>query len=119
MKKIKQYDFNYDTYSSRVVYHVDHGQFTEQKAALLLDVLDIEGDEEISPVELILKKYAIVIIELAVSEQLSKEGVIEAVTNVEGFIALDGSQGVKLIELETYEFDENLLDLKKTDVVWN
>jgi hypothetical protein len=59
-----------------------------------------------------MKKYAIKAIWIATAENYNKEGVKSWFAEQEGFIAIDGSQGVELNLVSAYEFDEDALDME-------
>jgi len=59
-----------------------------------------------------MKKYAIKAIWVATAENYNLFGVQSWFEEQEGFIAVDGTQGVELNVVSAYEFNEDALDME-------
>lgn len=107
-----EYIFDYDNGEAEVIFQVDLKVFTKEVAQELLDFFiwdyDIEGD----PVDEIISKMSIEALIEGSNNYLNKEGVISKFKNKEGFVKIDGSEGVLLTRFQGYEFDEDLLEVR-------
>lgn len=108
---IRHYTFNYNFYEAEACFKVDTERFKEESAKLLLEFFSWKYDKEADPIDELMKKYAIKAIWIATSENYNEEGVKDWFAEQEGFIAIDGSQGVELNLVNAYEFDEDSLDM--------
>lgn len=109
---IRHYTFNYNTYDAKACFKVDTEKFKAEDAKLLLEFFTWEYDNEADPIDELMKKYAINAIFIATAENCNEEGVKSWFAKQEGFIAIDGSQGVELNLVSAYEFDEDALDME-------
>ena len=82
----------------------------------MLEFFTWNYDEDGNPIEELMKKYAIKAIEVATAENFKTYGVTSWFDETEGFLALDGSQGIELTNVCMYEFDEDSLILEKRNV---
>jgi len=114
---IKLYNYNYNFYAAEVQLKVDTSVFTDEKAQDLLDFFSWRYDKEKPPVDELLKKYALMIIEVATAENYNEEGVKEWFDKAEGCIKIDGSEGLELIYVSSYEFDEEELTISITEEI--
>ena len=110
MGNIKTYEFDYNYGEAEAILKVDLDVFKEDMAKELLDFFGWEYDDE-TIIDDLLKKYAMKAISVATSEYLNEYGVKRWFAEQEGFIALDGSQGIELILVSMYEFDDELLEV--------
>lgn len=106
----KHYEFDYDFGNAEVTFKVDLDVFTEKTAKLLLDFFGWDYDEDTVIYDL-LKKYAMKAISVSTAENLNEFGVKNWFAEQEGFLALDGSQGIELILVSGYEFDDEYLEV--------
>lgn len=111
--KQTQYVYTYGVYRASVVFLVTE-KFKAEDAKLLLEFFSWDYDEEANPIDELMKKYAITAIEVATAENLNEYGVKCWFEKSEGFLALDGSAGIELKLVESYDFDEDDLSLEKT-----
>jgi len=109
---IRHYTFNYNTYDAEACFKVDTEKFKAEDAKLLLEFFTWDYDKEADPIDELMKKYAIKAIWIATAENYNEEGVKSWFAEQEGFIAIDGSQGVELNLVSAYEFDEDALDME-------
>ena len=107
---IKHYEFDYDFGNAEATLKVDLDIFTEETAKLLLDFFGWRYDDE-TVIDDLLKKYAMKAISVSTAENLNEFGVKNWFAEQEGFLALDGSQGLELILVSGYEFDDELLEV--------
>lgn len=107
---IKTYEFEYDNGAATATLKVDLDIFKEDMAKELLDFFGWNYDDK-TIIDDLLKKYGMQVISVASSENLSVYGVKRWFSVNEGFIPLDGSQGIELINVDLYEFDEDLLEI--------
>lgn len=110
---IKKYDYDYGTGDAEVTFKVNFDIFTKDKAVLLLDFFGWDYEEE-TVIDDLMKKYAIKAIEVSTANNYNEFGVKRWFKEQEGFLELDGSQGIELIHVAGYEFDDYLLDLSIT-----
>jgi hypothetical protein len=108
---IRHYTFNYNFYEAEACFKVDTEKFKPEDAQLLLEFFSWKYDKEADPIDELMKKYAIKAIWIATAENLNEFGVKDWFEEQEGFIAIDGSQGVELNLIEAYEFDEDSLSM--------
>lgn len=109
-----EYEFTYGIMDASATFIVDTEKFKPESAKDLLEFFSWDYDENADPIEEILKKYAIRAIMLASYENYSIQGVQDWFFDQEGFLPIDGSQGVLLTNLMEYEFDEDAFTLIKT-----
>ena len=76
-----------------------------------LDFFTWDYDEEADPIDELMKKYALKAIWVATANNYNLVGVQSWFKSEEGFIAVDGSQGVELCAISAYEFNEDSLDM--------
>ncbi len=108
---IKQYTFNYDMYEAKACFKVDTDKFTKELAYATLDFFTWDYDKENDPIDEVMKKYAMEAIRIATFNNYSTYGVKEAFNNNEGYAKVDGSMGIELNIVSSYEFDESNLDM--------
>lgn len=109
---IKVYDFEYiSAWDATVSFEVDTDVFTPEMANITLEFFTWDYDEDNDPIDEVMKKYAMEVIKQATFNNYSESGVINAFNNNEGFGCIDGSIGIKLIEITPYEFDESELTM--------
>lgn len=110
---IKKYKFNYDFREATAVFEVDTEKFTVEMANATLEFFTWDYDKEENPIDEVLKKYAMEAIFLATANPWNSTlGIISLFENKEGYSKLDGSNGIKLIDVEGYEFSEHLLEVE-------
>jgi hypothetical protein len=109
---IRHYTFNYNIYDAEACFKVDTEKFKEEDAKLLLEFFDWNYDKESDPIDELMKKYAIKAIWVATAENYNLFGVQSWFKEQEGFMAVDGSQGVELNLVSAYEFDEDALAIE-------
>jgi len=104
------YEFNYDFYKASCEIEIDREKFTKELANETLTFFSWYYDKNADPIDEVLKKYAMLAIEKA-SEGYS----ISELQNhqFEGFADMDGSLGIKLLSVESFEFDEEDLTMTK------
>lgn len=109
---IKIYTCNYDFYEAEAIFTVDTEIFKPEDAQLLLDFFSWDYDTEADPIDEIVKKYALQAILVGTAHDYNKVGVISWFEKSEGYLQIDGTNGVKLIGLSNYEFDEDKLEVR-------
>lgn len=109
--KHRTYRFDYNSGDAMAIFKVDMNMFTNDHARALLDFFTWDFDEDADPIDELMKKYAIKAIWIATSENYNIIGVKDWFSEQEGFIPLDGSNGITLISIEQYDFNEDLLDV--------
>ena len=112
---IKQYNYDYSTGDAQVIFLVDTEKLTEENAKLMLEFFTWDYNDLVSPIGELLKKYAITAIKVASAENYNEKGVKDWFEESEGFLALDGSQGIELTYVSKYTFEEDWLSLEITD----
>lgn len=112
MAKIK-YDYDYNFLEASAVFTVDTDILTVENAKMMLEFFIWEYDKEGDIIEELMKKYAMQAIKVATAESFNTYGVKSWFEESEGFLALDGSQGIELISVTEYEFDDADLQLTK------
>lgn len=108
---IKHYTFNYNIYDAEACFKVDTEKLKTEDAKILLDFFTWDYDEEADPIDELMKKYALKAIWVATANNYNLVGVQSWFKSEEGFIAVDGSQGIELNSISAYEFDEDSLDM--------
>lgn len=109
-----EYEYTYGIMEASASFLVDTDVFKPESAKVLLEFFSWDYDKEADPIEEILKKYAIRAIMVSSYENYSIEGVKYWFREQEGYLPIDGSQGVLLTNLMDYEFDEDDFTLTKT-----
>ena len=109
---IRHYKFNYNHYEAEASFKVDTEKFKAEYAQMLLDFFTWDYDVDADPIDELMKKYAMKAIMVATAESTNEVGVKHWFAAQEGFIALDGSEGVELTSISSYEFDEDALSME-------
>ncbi|MGB1295755.1 MAG: DUF2528 family protein [Flavobacteriales bacterium] len=112
MKQRYMFDYAYD--KAFVIFDIDLVKFTNDHANATLDFFLWDYDKEGDPIDEVLKKYAIEVIQLATAKDLSLQGVIGEFNKREGFCPLDGSVGITLKDIRMFEFNDEDLRLIKS-----
>lgn len=107
---IKTFKFNYDNHEASATFKVDTSIFTDEHAKATLEFFLWNYDEENDPITEVMKKYAMEAIWMSTKYSYNLNGVISDFNNKEGFARVDGSVGVTLLAVESYNFDEDKLD---------
>jgi hypothetical protein len=107
----REYKFIYNTYDANASFIVDTEIFKEEDAKELLEFFSWNYDKNANPIDELMKKYAIKAIWVATTENYNLYGVQSWFEEQEGFINVDGSQGVELTSVTEYEFDEDGLEV--------
>lgn len=113
---IKIYDFNYDMYEAGAKFEVDTDKFSPELAKETLDFFTWDYDQEANPIDEVMKKYAMSVIRISTFENYNTYGVIEEFKKKEGFCSIDGSMGIKLIDVTPYEFDWDQLQVEISQI---
>ncbi len=108
----KKYEYTYGFHEAGATFEVDTEKFTEEMAKQNLQFFIWHYDPEADPTDEIMKKYAIQAIQQATFNNHNVRGVISDFENLEGFVSLDGSQGITLLSVDAYEFNEDDLNLE-------
>ena len=108
---INTYEFNYDFYQASCTIEIDTEKFTVKMAKETLTFFVWDYDKEANPIDEVAKKYAMLVIEKA-TQGYSLYDIRNR--QFEGFFSMDGKDGIKLIECESIEFDEEKLTVKKS-----
>lgn len=108
------YDYNYDFHEATCKFEVDTNVFTKEMAQETLNFFTWEYNKENDPVDEVMKKYAMQVIQTATFESYNVYGVISEFEDKEGFCKLDGSTGITLLEVSEFEFYESSLYVEKT-----
>lgn len=108
---IRKYHFEYGFDEADVYIDVDLDRFTKESAQTLLDFFSWDYDKRKDPIDELMKKYAMKAIHIAAAENFNEVGIKNWFAEQEGFIAIDGSQGVTLQRIIPYEFDEETLTM--------
>jgi hypothetical protein len=111
---IRHYTFNYDIHEAEVCFKVDTEKFKAEDARLLLEFFSWNYCKEDDPIDELMIKYAMTAIKVATAEEYNEEGIKSWFAEQEGFIVVDGSKGVELTSISTYEFDEYNLSMDIT-----
>jgi len=104
------YNINYDFYKAFCKIEIDREKFTEKKAKDTLTFFSWDYDEDADPIDEAAKKYAMLAIEKA-TEGYSLFDLREK--EFEGFYKMNGKEGILLVEVDAFEFNEELLDVIK------
>jgi hypothetical protein len=110
---ILKYYFNYNCFDASAIFELDNEVFKEDQAQVLLDFFSWEYDEENDPIDELIELYAMKAIEVATAENYNTYGVISWFEIQEGFMQIDGSQGLKLVKIDAYEFQRELIETTK------
>lgn len=110
---VKTYEYEYDTWDASVTLEVDLEKFDKTMALLTLNFFSWNWDREADPIDEVMKKYAMECLRIASHEELNIQGVIIQMNHVEGFGPVDGSIGIKLVEVSGVELDIDKLTLKE------
>lgn len=110
---VEKYECNYGFHEAAAVFLIDRDKFTPEVAKEVLEFWSWEYDEEADPIEEAIKKTAIEVIHVASFEGLNTLGVKSEFDSREGWYRLDGSEGITLLKVENYVFDEDHLTINK------
>lgn len=109
---IKTFKFDYDQGEARAIFSVDTDLFTEEMAKGTLEFFLWSYDKLNDPIEEVMYKYAMEAIVSASKYSHNTYGVKKDFENKEGFCKVDGSQGITLLTVSGYEFEEDKLELE-------
>lgn len=108
---MKYYKFTYDN-DAVVTFKVNEKILKEKDVKLMIDFFwSSDNIHEDSHLEFLLKKYALQIISISSDFNLNLEGVKSWFKEHEGYMPIDGSFGIELVDLLHHELDETLLKL--------
>lgn len=117
---IKIYDFDFKDGEASASFEVNTSLFTDDMALATLEFYswDYENDFDDShtPVDEVMKKYALESIRSATFNSFNLHGVIRDFEGRDGFAKIDGSSGIKLLSVKRFEFDEEDLDVAVKDL---
>lgn len=102
--------FEYDGLYT-VEFELDKVLFTPEHARDGLEFFTWDYDTEADPIVEMLRKYAMEALRVSVSGCGLSEA-IQHFMDAEGFYKLDGTHGIRLVRLDRYELDDNMLELK-------
>jgi len=108
---MKKYKYKHNECDAEVVFLVDESIFKKEDAKLLLDFFSWEYDSFNNPIDELLLKYSLEILKLSIYS--SKYEIIEKFENREGYLRIDGENGVKLYELTPFQIDDYNIELNK------
>ena len=111
---IRTYNFDFDYESASVSFRVDASKFTKEMARENLEFFLWDYDHDADPLLEIMKKYAMEAIRVSTFKSCNKYGVIKEFEDMEGFVKLDGSSGITILDVSSYEFEDELLECKIT-----
>lgn len=111
---IEKYKIDYQVYEAFCILEVDDTKVTMQLCKEFLDFFSWEHpcDDEGDLKHEAIKKIGIQCIKESTFNFHNTKGVISDFENLEGFPKIDGSQGIKLITVEGYDFDPNGFQLE-------
>lgn len=110
---IRKYKFDYSIGEAMVCFTVDTEVFTEELSKATLEFFDWDYDHEADQIDEVMKKYALKAIEFSAENfKNNLTGIIQDFSNAEGFAMVDGSQGITLTHIDSYEFREFYLDME-------
>lgn len=108
----RKYIFDYDMGEATCEFEVDTDLFTKEMAKEFLDFFVWDYEEDNDPIDEAMKKYAFAAFYIGIEGDYNINGVISEFEEKEGFYKVDGSNGIKLLDFENFEFRESLLDVK-------
>lgn len=112
MIKVLNYEYGFMA-TAECKLKLDTEKFSKDDAQMLLDFFSWDYDEEVDPVDEYMKKVAMKCIKVATFGNYSLQGVISEFEDLEGWPRMDGSNGITLLDVTMYEFDEDDLTLKE------
>jgi len=107
----KTYTIIYNGCEGKAVFTVDTEKFTAEIAKQTLEFFTWDYDSDADPIAEVMKKYGMAAIKEATFGNWNTQGVISQFDNKEGFYPIDGTCGVKLINVEGYEFYDEDIEL--------
>ena len=112
---IRNYEFDYSYGEADCRFSVDTDVFTNEHANATLEFFDWDYDKDADPIDEVMKKYAMRAIREATANGYNTYGVIGEFDSMEGYSKVDGSNGLTLVSVSEYEFDESSLEMTKTE----
>lgn len=112
---IKTYSFMYGFHEAIVTFEVDTDVFTPDLANETLQFFIWDYEKKADPIDEVMKKYAIQAIKCATFNSYNELGVISDFEETEGYYKIDGSNGIRLIDVSEFEFDESNLTMEVTN----
>lgn len=110
-KKVYNVDYNYS--EAMASFEIDLDIFTNEIANSTLEFFSWDYDKDNDPIEEVVRKYAIEAIRIATYFNYNTFGVIEEFKNNEGFCKLDGSMGIKLIDISGVSFNDLIVEIEE------
>lgn len=113
VNKVRKYEFEYgfDPIAT-CTFEVDRKVFTEEMAYATLNFFSWKYDKEADPIDEVVRKYALQAIRLATINDHNTYGVTRDFKDLEGFGAVDGSIGIKLLDVSGIEIEDSELELQ-------
>ena len=110
---IKTLEYDYSRHEASCTLQLDTEKFMKEDAQVLLDFFswDYPYDTDANPVDEYMKKVAMECIKVATFNNYNEKGVISEFEEMEGWPRIDGTNGITLLDVSTYEFYEGDLDL--------
>jgi len=110
---IKTFKYEYGSWDAYCELTIDTEKFKKEDAEILLGFFIWDYDENADPVDEYMKKIAMQCIKVATFKGINKDGVIDEFKEMEGWPHLDGTNGITLVSVTAYEFDESSLELEE------
>ncbi len=110
----KEYFFNYDFNQASAYFEVDTNVFTDDQALEILNKNVWDYDKSANPTDEMMKKYAIEALKSSTFNNYDTNDVINDFNRKEGFIKIDGSQGIVLTKVSPYDIAEEYLAFRVT-----
>lgn len=108
----KLYTYTYGPMEAECKIEIDLDVFTADHANSVLDFFTWYYDKEADPIDEFMKKLALMIFQIGSESELNESGVMRAFESEEGWPRIDGSIGLKLIYIDNFRFDEDMLNVE-------
>lgn len=109
-----KYTIEYNQGEASAVFNVDNNFFTAEKALMTLDFFLWDYDKDNDPIDEVLKKYALKCFEISAKPSFDSVARCKSeFQDMEGFCRIDGSSGINLIRMESFDFDEDEITVIK------
>lgn len=112
---MKRYLFSY-LHEVDATFEVDTTKFTREAALTFLNFFTWDWDKDEDPIDEAMRKLALAAFKVASGNNYNAFGVANELSEWEAYPLLDGSTGIRILDVDIYEFNTDELDMEVKEV---